>query len=137
MSTLFCVSACLRHIFGEAMRAKPPVKYIINKSVHGSYNHAVRRSNDNAANSADYKAPPVPSFMGDRNDHSGPLSLKKYKLFTSQGFEKIIVLCMTAPSIGCTAKGIFFFLRLVRDYIVYWASNIAAVHIIYTIYSHD
>ena len=44
---------------------------------------------------------------------------------------------MTAPSIGYTVKGILFFLKLLHESIVYWASEIAAVHIVYTISSHE
>ena len=50
--------------------------------------------------------------------------------------KKIVVLCTTAPSIGCTIKGILFFLRLLRDSIIYWAGEIAAIHIVHTISSH-
>ena len=38
---------------------------------------------------------------------------------------------MTASSIGCTVKGILFFLRLLRDSIIYWAGEIAAIHIVH------
>ena len=47
--------------------------------------------------------------------------------------KKRVVLRTTAPSIGCTVKGILFFLRLLRNYIVYWAGEIVAVHILHTI----
>ena len=50
---------------------------------------------------------------------------------------KIVVLRTTAYSNGCTVKGILFFLRLLHESIVYWASEIAAVHIVHTISSHD
>ena len=51
--------------------------------------------------------------------------LKEYKLFTSPGIltqnlfmwnKKRVVLRTTAPSIGCTVKGILFFLRIICDY---------------------
>ena len=45
--------------------------------------------------------------------------------------KKRVVLRTTAPSIGCTVKGILIFLRILRDSIVYWAGEIVAVHIVH------
>ena len=51
--------------------------------------------------------------------------------------KKIFVLPTTASSIGCSVKGILFFLRLLHESIVYRACKIAAVHILHRISSHD
>ena len=51
--------------------------------------------------------------------------------------KKIVVLRTTASSIGCTVKGILFFLKLLHESIVYWAREIVTVHIVHTISSHD
>ena len=73
-------------------------------------------------------------------------TLKNTNFLPCPGFEpqdlfmwnkKIVNLRMTSPSIGCTVKGILFFLTLLHESIVYWASEIAAVHIVHTISSHD
>ena len=57
-------------------------------------------------------------------------TLKEFNLFTSRGIrtwnllmwnKKRVVLRMTAPSIGCTVKGIILFLRLLHNSIEYWA----------------
>ena len=47
------------------------------------------------------------------------------------------VLHTTAYSVCCAVKGILFFLMLIHESIVYWASKIADVDIVHTISSHD
>ena len=47
-----------------------------------------------------------------------------------------VFLRTTATSIGCDVKRILLFLTVLRDSIVYWAGETAAVHIVHTISSH-
>ena len=73
-------------------------------------------------------------------------TLKEFKLFTSTGVRtqnpfvwnnKIVVLRTTAPSIGCTIKGIIFFLIILHKSIEYWACEIVVIHIVHTILHTD
>ena len=74
-------------------------------------------------------------------------TLKEFTLFTLPRVltrnifiqnKKIVVLRTNEPSIGCTIKGIYFFLTLLHKSIKYWAYKIAGtIHIVHTIFSHD
>ena len=73
-------------------------------------------------------------------------TLKKTKLFTSPGVKtrnlfmwnkKIEIQRTFAPSVGCTIKGIIFFLNFLHESIIYWARAILAINIVRTISSHD